>query len=133
MQQETLHPAFAGTVRYETAVVPDDPDSQVSHTIALMSRYVREDSESPEIAAASQDTTDMSFDQWNWYLEQRIGVPGPGPEVFSITRTDPMPAISFTDWWASVGPWVEQQGHVAAALSGLGYGWGRPEWASWAT
>ena len=43
------------TLNLEARVVPDNPDEQVADTIALMSKYVREDAGTPEVMAAAME------------------------------------------------------------------------------
>jgi transglutaminase-like putative cysteine protease len=47
------HPAFGEQVRYAYTLTSDDPAEQVADTIALMRRYVLEDSASPLLIAES--------------------------------------------------------------------------------
>lgn len=43
------HPSFGGEINYRADVVSDDPDEQVAQVIGLMSRYVSEDLNTPQV------------------------------------------------------------------------------------
>jgi len=45
----------------------------------------------------------LTFDQWNYYYQQVTGQPGPAPELVGLTRTDPMPLMTLTEWADLVG------------------------------
>lgn len=49
MTGRLYHPAFNAEVRASDSYLPDDPDGQVAGTIALMKRYVLEDSAHPAV------------------------------------------------------------------------------------
>jgi hypothetical protein len=51
MQGQVVHPLFGQDLRFTAQVVPDDPDEQVRQTIALMTQYAQEDSQSPAVQA----------------------------------------------------------------------------------
>lgn len=71
------HPSL-GRVRYQVVPLSPDPDEQVAQTIALMTEYAVEDSQSPLIkgeALSTATTGDPIEDCWQW-LSRKDGVRG---------------------------------------------------------
>jgi transglutaminase-like putative cysteine protease len=75
---ETINHPDLGRVRYEAAVVSDDPDDQVARTVELMHRYAVEDAGSPEIqrdlhmaltAPGAIERASQAF----WFVKRRVG------------------------------------------------------------
>lgn len=72
------HPGFGGSVRYSPTVLSEDPDEQVSQTVALMWQYAVEDSTAPSIqeearqALAAYPGATPEEAVWYW-VKSRMG------------------------------------------------------------
>ena len=60
--------------------------------------------------------TMLTWDQWNFFLTEVTGSPGPAPEQFGIQRAADLslPPISFMEWWQHVGPLLGLDATAAA-------------------
>lgn len=62
-------------LNWTATVTGDDPDQQVADTIALMSRYVREDAETPIVREAANEAAGLADDPVEgvfWYVKRLI-------------------------------------------------------------
>lgn len=71
------HPSYGGDIRYQITELPDDPDEQVAMTIALMSKYATEDSQTQDIkqdarmAVVSYPGLEPEQAVWRW-IKSRV-------------------------------------------------------------
>lgn len=74
--QAAYHPGFGATINYTVTELPNDPDEQVADTIAVMGRYAREDSNTPQIREAIRQAIEQYGPDpiWNsyWFTKRLI-------------------------------------------------------------